>query len=101
VLFKKLARIREFHAPAAPLKKIRPAPLLELAYVKRNGRLAEMENFGRAREILQTRAFEKNFKPVGIHLVWYFMVIRELLATITNINKQIKNLYWTAPLICY
>jgi hypothetical protein len=52
VVFKKVASVREFHAPSPSLKKICSAPFLELAYVKRNRRLAEVENFGGAREIL-------------------------------------------------
>jgi hypothetical protein len=69
MLFEKLAGIRELHAPSPPLKKIRPAPLLELAYVQRDGRLAKMEDFGGSREILQTCAFEKNFKAIRVHSV--------------------------------
>ena len=38
-----------------------------MAYVQRDGRLAKVEDFGGSREILQTCAFEKNFKPIGVH----------------------------------
>jgi hypothetical protein len=69
MLFEKLAGIRELHAASPPLKEIRPAPLLELAYVQRDGRLAKMENFSGSREILQPRAFEKNFKAIRVHAI--------------------------------
>lgn len=71
-MFEKVASIREFHASPPPLKKIRTAPFLELAYVKRNRRLTEVENFGGAREILQPRAFQKNLEPVRLHQSIYY-----------------------------
>jgi hypothetical protein len=96
VLFEQLAGISEFDPPSPPLKKICPAPVLELAYVQRDGRLAKMKHFGSPREILQTCAFEKNSKAVRVHGCQYIILIYPLTATIKSIDKQIRNLYWTA-----
>src|SRR5215510_8854662 len=86
MLFQKLAGIRELHPPSTPLKKIRAAPLLEMAYVQRDRRLAEMEDFGGSREILQPRALEKNFKAIRIHGIILFFSIRspQLLETLIS-----------------
>jgi hypothetical protein len=67
MLFEKLARLGEFDSPSSALEKVRPTPLLEMTDVKRNRRLAKMENFGGSRKIVQTRAFEKNPEAVCVH----------------------------------
>jgi hypothetical protein len=88
MLFEKLAGIREFHTTSATLKKISPAPLLELAYVERNGRLAQVKNFGGSRKIFQTRALEKDFEPVRVHsleyILFFFISLRQLLKTLIS-----------------
>jgi hypothetical protein len=54
-----------------------------------------MENCGGAREVLQSRTFEKHFKAVRVHASVAFYSCVLLAATIENLNKQIRNLYWT------
>jgi hypothetical protein len=97
VLLEKLASIREFDPSSAPLKKICPAPLFELANVKRDGRLAKMEDFGGSGEILQTSAFKKNFEPISVHLVGHCIVIHSPLATnlMSEVNVHQSTSKWT------